>query len=158
MHIGEICTRSVVTCGREASAIEIARLMRDRHVGDVVVVEPCDGGSKPVGIVTDRDLVVQVMAAPVDPDRLRAEDLVPRQLVTALESEGIYDAIWHMRSRGIRRLPVVDPRGRLRGVLSVDDVTRCLADELSEVGRIGKRQVEVEAAVRESPAHRKETP
>jgi CBS domain-containing protein len=153
MHIGEICTRSVVTCGRDASAIDVARLMRDRHVGDVIVVEPCEGGSKPIGIVTDRDLVVQVMAASVDPHRLRAEDLVSRQLVTALESEGVYDAIWHMRSKGIRRLPVVDSRGRLRGVLTADDLTRCLADELAEIGRIGTHQVEVESTVRESPAH-----
>ncbi len=153
MHIGEICTRSVVTCRRDASAPEIAQLMRDRHVGDVIVVDEHEGQLTPVGIVTDRDLVVQVMAMGLDPDLLRAGELIVDDLVTAVESEGVYDAIWHMRNKGLRRLPVVDAHNHLRGVLTADDVTAFLAEELTEVARIAPRQIKREEAERDPVAH-----
>ncbi|HEX7440753.1 MAG TPA: CBS domain-containing protein [Caldimonas sp.] len=149
MHIGEICTRSVVTCRRDASAPEIAQLMRDRHVGDVIVVDEHEGQLTPVGIVTDRDLVVQVMAQRLDPELLRAAELIAADLVTAAESEGVYDAIWHMRSKGLRRLPVVDAHNHLRGVLTADDVTAFLAEELTEVARIAPYQIKREEATRD---------
>jgi len=148
MHIGEICTRSVVTCGRDTSALELARMMRERHVGDVVVVDEGVDGATPIGVVTDRDLVVEVMAAGVDPDLLRAGDMVVGELATALDTELVYDAIWHMRSLGVRRLPVVDANNHLRGLLTADDVARFLAQELTEVARIGPDQIQLEQSRR----------
>lgn len=153
MHIGEICTRSVATCRRDASAPEIAQLMRDRHVGDVIVIDEYEGKLTPVGIVTDRDLVVQIMAKGINPDLLRAGDLIAADLVTAVESEGVYDAIWHMRSKGIRRLPVVDAHNHLVGVLTADDVTEFLAEELTQVARIVPRQIKREEATRDPLPH-----
>ena len=152
MRIGEICTREVVHCGRDTSVAEIAQLMRNHHVGDVIVVEPHQGKLVPVGIVTDRDLVVQVLAQGVGPDALTANDLMSDELVTAVESEVVYDAIWHMRTKGIRRLPVVDERKYLIGVLTADDVTEFLAEELTEVARIVPRQVKLEKAALASVA------
>ena len=149
MRIGEICTRSVVTCRRDASALELARLMRDHHVGDVIVVDEVAGVVTPIGVVTDRDLVVEVMAQGVLPDRLRAEDLIAVEIVTAFESELVYDAIWHMRGKGIRRLPVVDAHNHLVGVLTADDLTRFLAEELTEVARIPLQQAKREEATRD---------
>ena len=151
MRIGEICTRPVVTCQRSASVLELAQLMRNRHVGDVIVVDTSDGKMTPVGMVTDRDLVVEVMAEGLGPDRLRAEDLIAGDVVTVFESELVYDAIWHMRGKGIRRLPVVDDHNHLVGVLTADDVTRFLAGVLDEVARIGPQQAAREGASR-SPA------
>jgi CBS domain-containing protein len=84
MHIGEICKRSVVTCRRQTSALEIAQLMRDHHVGDVIVVDEYEGRQMPVGIVTDRDLVVQIMAKGVTPELVRAGDMLVGDLVTAV--------------------------------------------------------------------------
>jgi signal-transduction protein with cAMP-binding, CBS, and nucleotidyltransferase domain len=144
MRIAEICRRDVVTCVRKTTASEIARLMRDRHVGDVIVVDTQAGRSAPVGIVTDRDLVVHVVAAGVEPDSVTAADLMMGDIVTATESEYVYDAIWHMRSKGVRRLPIVDDRSALVGVLAMDDVTRFLAEELGEVARITPHQVVIE--------------
>ena len=97
MRIGDLCTRSVVTCRRDTSALELAQLMRDRHVGDVIVVDVDAGGSTPVGIVTDRDMIVRIMAKGVDPNLVRADDLITDGLVTAIGQEGVYDGIWHMR-------------------------------------------------------------
>lgn len=139
MRIGDICTREVVTCVPGTSAVALAQLMRDRHVGDVVVVEAREGRDVPVGIVTDRDLVVQVIARHRDPDAVTASDMMG-ELATALESEAVYDAIWHMRRQGSRRLPVVDASNTLRGILTVDDVTRFLAEELTELFRTVPRQ------------------
>lgn len=144
MRISEICRREVVTCSRKTSASELAVLMRDRHVGDVIVVEPQAGQSVPVGIVTDRDLVVHVLAAGVAADNVTAGDLMVTDIVTAAESEFVYDAIWHMRSKGVRRLPIVDDRKSLVGVLTMDDVTRFLAEELGEVARITPYQTVLE--------------
>ncbi|MES2090552.1 MAG: CBS domain-containing protein [Pseudomonadota bacterium] len=153
MRISEICRHSVVTCHRETSAVEVAQLMRDRHVGDVVVVENNDGRRIPVGIVTDRDLVVQVMAMGVSPDILLAGDLITGKLVTAVGSEFVDEAIRYMRSKGIRRLPVVDADNALIGVLTADDVTEYLAGELTDVTRIMPRQIQIEQAKRDPIAH-----
>ena len=150
MRIGEICTRSVVTCGRDASALELAQLMRNHHVGDVIVVDEHEGKLTPVGVVTDRDLVVEVVAKSVNPDLLRAGDLIANELVTAFESELVHDAIWHMRSKCIRRLPVVDANNHLLGVLTADDLTEFLAGELTELARIVPRQIKLEQVTRDS--------
>ena len=120
------------------------RTMRDRHVGDVIVVDERETGLTPIGIVTDRDLVVYVLAERIDPGLLRADDLLRGELVTIDQREGIYDAIWHMRSKRVRRLPVVDAQCHLVGMLTMDDVTRFLAEELSDVSRIVPRQIERE--------------
>ncbi len=127
--------------------------MRDRHVGDVVVVEDNDGRRIPVGIVTDRDLVVQVMAMGVSPDILRAGDLITGKLVTAVGSELVDEAIRYMRSKGIRRLPVVDADNALIGILTADDVTEHLAGELTDVTRIMPRQIQIEQAKRDPISH-----
>ena len=152
MHIGEICTRSVVTCRRDTTVLELARLMRDHHVGDVIVVDDHAGVIEPVGVITDRDLVIEVMAKGVSPGSLRAEDLIATEIVTAFESELVYDAIWHMRGKGIRRLPVVDAHNHLVGVLTADDVTRFLAEILTDVARISPLQIKREEARREPVA------
>ena len=144
MNLMDICTRAVVTCDRKMGAQELARAMRERHVGDVVVVDPCEGGVTPVGVVTDRDLVVQLVACGVDPAACCAEDLMDGDVVTATGSETVFDAIWHMRRRGVRRLPVVDARNRLQGLVTMDDLVDALAQELSALARIAPRQADRE--------------
>jgi CBS domain-containing protein len=144
MRLLDICTHSVATCDRGMSAPELARLMRERHVGDVVVVDPCEDGFTPVGIVTDRDLVVQLIARGADPERFCAEDLMSADVVTAIGSETVFDAIWHMRRRGVRRLPIVDAHNRLQGIVCLDDLTDALGQELSALARIAPRQADRE--------------
>ena len=141
MRIGESCTRSVVTCRRSSSAFEIAQQMRERHVGDVIVVDEHGAKLTPVGVVTDRDLVVKVMAAGIDPNSLQAGDFVVGAVETARASELMHDAVWHLRGKRIRRLPVVDEQGHLVGVLTADDVARVLVDELAALTGIASDQV-----------------
>ena len=146
MRIGEICTREVVFCDPETSVVEIARLLRNHHVGDLIVAEKGRSGLAPIGLVTDRDLVVKVLAEGVAPDRLVAADLMTRRVVTAVESADVHEAIERMRGEGIRRLPVVDGSGALIGILSADDVTELLAEELTDLARIPPRQSAFEKA------------
>ena len=136
MYVSEICTHDVVTCTRRAGIQELAQLMRDGHVGDVVVVDRGEAGAVPVGIVTDRDLVVRVLANGLNVDAVTAGDLMAEPLTSVFHSEGVYDAISHMRSRGIRRLPVVDAHGVLLGVVTMDDIAAHLVAELADVVRI----------------------
>jgi len=146
MRIAELCTRDVVCCDRQTGVVEVAQLMRDHHVGDVIVVDRLEGGRVlPVGIVTDRDLVVQLIAKGVAADALTAGDLLTGgELVTATDVEDVYDGVLRMRARGVRRLPVVDSSRVLVGVLTADDVTEFLAQELTEVARIVPRQLKIE--------------
>lgn len=146
MRIGEICTREVVFCDPETSVVEIARLLRNHHVGDLIVAERGRSGLEPIGLVTDRDLVVKVLAEGVAPDSLVAADLMTRRVVTAVESADVHEAIERMRGEGIRRLPVVDGSGALIGILSADDVAELLAEELTNLARIPPRQSAFEKA------------
>lgn len=158
MRIGEICTRSVVTCRRDTSAAEVARLMREHHVGDVIVVDERDGRLMPVAVVTDRDLVIEFMAQGLDPDRVCVGDLAVGEVVTAIESELVYDAVWHMRGKGVRRLPITDAQGALTGILTADDVARFLAEELVETTRIVPTQLGRERVRRDSSCRDPSTP
>jgi CBS domain-containing protein len=148
MPISEICNTEVVTTGRKASVQDAARLMREHHVGDVVVVDERDGERVPVGIVTDRDIVVEVVAKGVPMDTLTAGDIMSLDLVTAQENDGVYETIQMMRVKGVRRLPVVNLRGGLLGILSVDDVIGLLSDEMGEVAHLISHEQTVEKRVR----------
>jgi predicted transcriptional regulator len=148
MRVSEICTQKVSYVRREVGLLEAARRMREEHVGDLIVVEDADGGIVPVGVLTDRDVVVGVLAK--DGDHVRTLDVgdvmaSEGTLVSAGEDEDLGPVLHRMRSFGVRRLPVVDPRGYLAGVLSVDDVIAALADELSEVAALVSRQARHEA-------------
>jgi CBS domain-containing protein len=141
VKVGELCSRQVVMIGRDATVVEAARLMREHHVGSLVVTEERSGEHAPVGIVTDRDLVVGVLAT-ADPylTRLEIGDLLAAPVVTAREDESLTDAIERMRTHGIRRMPVVDDEGLLVGLLAFDDVLELLAEQLSSLASLISRE------------------
>ncbi len=148
MRIGEICIRDVVCAGRDASVHEAAQLMRSHHVGNVVVVEKSARGQIPVGIVTDRDVVVGVVALGIEASRLTVGDIMGSQLITAAEEQGVFETIEQMQSNGVRRLPVVDRQGLLLGIITVDDLLEFLAMHLSELSRALARERRKEIAAR----------
>jgi CBS domain-containing protein len=137
---GEICDRDVVITDPSSSVPELARLMREYHVGDVVVVDRAGGQPVPIGIVTDRDLVVQVLAAEVSPTALTAADVMSDQLVMVAEHEEVWDALETMRANGVRRVPVVDEQRALVGILALDDLLDLLAEELAHLVRLIARE------------------
>jgi signal-transduction protein with cAMP-binding, CBS, and nucleotidyltransferase domain len=122
MSVGEICNRETVIVEKSASILETARLMRSHHVGSIVVMESGSESARPAGIITDRDLVVEVLAANLDIERVTVGDVMSFELMTARESDGIWDTIHRMRTKGVRRVPVVDAQDALAGILSMDDL------------------------------------
>jgi CBS domain-containing protein len=148
MNIGEISTVQTVYCKRDESVQGAALLMRKHHVGDLIVVEQLESERIPVGIVTDRDIVVSVIALGLDPASLLVGDIMTDDLLTVSEHDDVYETIERMRFRGIRRVPVVNINGGLTGVVSADDLLEFLADEMSELSRISPHQQAHEKSTR----------
>ena len=145
MAIGEICNREVVVVTTNASAVEAAVLMRQHHVGNVVVVMEEGGRRTPVGILTDRDLVVEVVAAGLDPAALKVGEIMAPDLATVQDNTGVFEAIRYMRDKGVRRMPVVDAGGDLVGILALDDLLDLLAEELNALSSLVTREQRKEA-------------
>ena len=135
MSISALCRRVVVTIHRQATTEDAARLMRSNHIGDLVVVDAADTGV-PVGMITDRDIVVQVIAQGLAPAQTTVGSVMSAPVVTVREDDGFIQALDKMTGRGVRRAPIVDPDGRIRGLVSVDDLVRLLARELAKVGAL----------------------
>jgi CBS domain-containing protein len=148
MRIGEICVRNVVCADRKTTVEEAAQLMRSRHVGDVIVVDSTARGPVPVGIVTDRDIVVEIVAAGLEARQLSLGDIIGPDLITASEDQGIFDTVQQMQHNGIRRLPVVDRHGLLLGIITVDDILQFLAIQFRGLSNIAVRERKQEVEVR----------
>ena len=149
MSIGEFCTREVVVAEKNIGVVALAKLMRKYHVGDVVIVEKHVDRMLPLGIVTDRDIVVELIAEEVDLESVTAGDMMSTELITAKQKDGLWDTLQLMRSQGIRRLPVVSEQEFLEGILTVDDLIELLADELVILAKIAGRGQKYEEENRE---------
>jgi CBS domain-containing protein len=140
MLVRDMCTRHVVCAPGTTSVAEAAVLMRTHRVGDVVVIDRADAERMPIGIVTDRDVAVEVVARGLDPAAVTLGDLVRwGQLVTAQETDTYVDTLRLMRDKGIRRLPVIDAAGVLAGIITIDDMLPLIADELAQLAALGQR-------------------
>ncbi len=148
MNIGEICVRDVVVCRADTTVAEAARLMREYHVGDLVVVEERNGNRVPVGLITDRDITVEVIALNAPLEELTVGDTLARDLVTVSESEDVFRTLELMRRKGVRRLPIVDAKGALLGIVTMDDLLEILAEEISLLVKLIARQPSQEAYTR----------
>lgn len=150
MDIGSICQKSVVTVHQSDGLTTAAQLMREKHIGYLMVVEPslAKGGERPIGVLTDRDIVVAVVAGGADPAVLRVGDIMTQPPVTVVASESIAAALKVMRHIGVRRLPVVDSLGDLEGVVSLDDIVNRLASELQDVAGSIRNQQRIAGALR----------
>lgn len=147
MSVGEICNREVVITQRGTSALEAAHLMREHHVGSLVVVESGQP-PRPAGILTDRDLVMEILAKGRDPAAVVVDELMRPDLVTAREEEQTWAAIERMRAKGVRRVIVVNETDGLEGILTMDDLLEFLVEELSGLVRLVKREQRLELEAR----------
>ena len=140
MTVGSVCKRGVVVATRDASVQTAASLMRQHHVGEVVVVDHGDGEAAPVGIVTDRDLVIEVIDAGIDPADVRLADMLIEPLLCARDEDSLARTLNRMRDRGVRRVPVVDGNGVLVGILLMEDVIERLADSVRDLAGLIRRE------------------
>ena len=133
MSVGEICNRNVVFTYRSVVLSEAARLMRDRHVGSLIIVEDTSQGRLPIGMLTDRDITVAVVAQDQDARNIAVGDAMSANPITVREEDGVVDALQLMRRHGVRRIPVIKRDGTLAGIVTVDDLLAIVASELSEL-------------------------
>jgi len=149
MSAGEYCNRDVVVIDETESVREAITLMRTHHVGDVVVVEKKEDACKPLGILTDRDIVMEILAEGVDLDAVNIGDVMSYELETVGEDVELLDAINVMRTKAVRRLPVVNAQGGLVGILAVDDILELISEQLSGLVGLIARQRNQEISRRE---------
>lgn len=148
MTIGEICTRDVVVANRKDSVLDVAKLMREYHVGDVVVVDRRADQNFPVGIITDRDIVLELVAKEVDIGSVMAEDVMSTDLLIGEENEQLTGLVQQMQSKGVRRVPVINAKGGLIGIISEDDIVEIIGEQLSNLASLVNRGGHREHATR----------
>lgn len=148
MNLSELCNRNPVVAYADTLVPQAARLMRERHVGSVVIVLDRLGERFPVGMLTDRDIVVATVAKDLDPRGLTAGEIMSRELVTLREGCSVGDALDLMRERGIRRLPIVTEGGALAGIVTLDDLLSALGAEILDFVRVVDWQRTREACLR----------
>ncbi len=148
MRVGEYCNREVVVVEEDKSITETARIMREYHVGDVIIVKSQHGKQIPKGILTDRDIALEIVAKSADPEILRAGDAMSYELTTVNEDDDLMHAIEIMRDKGIRRLPVVDIDEALVGILTVDDVLDLVSEVFIDIVHLVDQQRRREARTR----------
>jgi CBS domain-containing protein len=135
--IGAVSRRPVVTVASTASVRDAARLMRQKRVGALVVAN----GRKPKGIITDRDIVVAVVAEGLDPAEVPVGDVMQAKPAVIHEEESIGDALRVLEVEAVRRLPVVDRRGNLSGMVTLDDLLMLLGTEMGLVATVLSRSL-----------------
>lgn len=136
MNISNLMTAEVVTINTNQSIADTAKLMRSKNVGDIVVVETKNGGTKPVGIITDRDLVLEILAQDVDPLSVSIADIMTSNIQTITEDATILTTLRLLHDKGVRRAPIVDHKGDLTGVVSADDILGFLSSEFKNLAEI----------------------
>jgi CBS domain-containing protein len=150
MAIGEICSREVVFVKRSDSVTAAAELMREHHIGSLVVVDETGGKSAPAGMFTDRDVAVGVVALGLDPAARTIGDVMGPELICVREDAGIAETVALMREKGVRRLPVVNAAGDLVGLIAADDLLQLLAEEMSGLASMISREERREKQLRRS--------
>lgn len=141
MTAGEYCNREVVVTDKNTSVTDAAILMRQHHVGDLVVVEKQAEKTLPIGVITDRDLVIEVLAQKVDPGMLAIKDIMSTVLVTVNEKQALLDVLDTMQKKSVRRIIVVDEEGSLQGLLSADDVIELIAEAMNDLTKLVKNEI-----------------
>lgn len=140
MLIKDLCTLDVVYVEPATSALAAARLMRERHVGDLVVVDEARGAQEPIGVVTDRDIVIEVLGKDLDPAKVSVRQIMRTPVVVAQSNEDVATAIERMRAHGVRRIPVMGGDGTLAGILCFDDLILQLASDASALAEVVRRE------------------
>lgn len=148
MGIGNFCTRDVVTVAPDATIVEASALMRQHHVGAVVIVEKTANGQLPRGLLTDRDVAVEVVALGMPPETLKVSEVVQRPVTSVRDDAGYAETVRLMSVNGVRRMPVVDAGGKLVGIITVDDILRQLAAPLVALSDLVERERHFEQATR----------
>ncbi len=147
MSLADLCNRTPITVAADASLVEAAQLMRARHVG-FLVVTPDGGEGPPLGVLTDRDIVVEVISEGVDPTSVTVADAMTREPLVVAYDTTPEQVLAQMRAFGVRRAPVIDRAGQLVGVVALDDILDWLADAIGNAAAVVRHEQRVERQLR----------
>jgi CBS domain-containing protein len=136
MSILDICQDEVIFTGGDSTVEDAASLMKSYNIGALIVTE----NNEPVGIITDRDIVVNVVAEGDDASAVKIKEVMSDNLLVVSFDEGIYETIEKMKARNVRRAPVIDAFGKLIGIVSVDDLIPYLISEGNSISSLIKNQ------------------
>lgn len=136
MTIGEICNREVIVIQRDKTVLEAAKLMRQYHIGAIIVIDKSEGRLVPVGMITDRDIVIEIVATELDEAVITVGDIMVPDIFTIQESTTSHEAIEFMRRKTVRRLPIVDKTGELVGIFTLDDALQLVSEELLDLAKL----------------------
>ena len=136
MSLGNLCRREVVVVNQGTPIKEAVKFMEEKNIGSVIVV----GGGRPVGIVTDRDILLRVMNRGLDPEKTSVDEVMTRDIVALREDMGLFEALEQVKGKGIRRFPIVDAKGQLKGIMTLDDILYLLGKEMSDVSSIIEKE------------------
>ncbi len=140
MNVGVICSRETIIAQPQQTVLEGASLMLRFNVGSLLIVATDQKGNKPVGIVTDRDIVLKIVASELYAKEVKLEDIMSSKLLIADESDDVYETLVKMRSKVVRRIPVVDNEGYLKGILTIDDILEFFSNEMGEIVRLFRKE------------------
>jgi CBS domain-containing protein len=147
MDLASLCRREVVAVRADASLREAAATMCEEHVGSLLVVTD-DNPPQVVGVVTDRDLALDVLGREALTNEQHVGDLVRGKPLAVASSAGLREAALAMEKAGVRRLLVVDEDGGVVGLVSADDLLQGLADDLATLARALRRGIDREKSER----------
>ena len=147
MNVGEICSRNVVHVSKQDSVLDVARIMREQHVSAVIVVDIVNGEIWPQGMITDRDLVLEVLAVKIDPSVVKAEDILTSELICVTETHDVTQALKYLRYYGVKRAPVVNIEGVLVGIFSIQDSLSNLSEEFSQLMKLLSNELHREGSL-----------
>jgi len=133
MTVSDYCERNIALLTRDASLQEAAMMMRIHHLGEVIVIDKLNGKNIPVGVVTDRDLVIEIMALEVDVEQISVGNIMSLELITVRQDNNLSDTLDIMQQHGVRRLPVIDNSGSLLGVINIEVILKVLCQDLSKM-------------------------
>jgi CBS domain-containing protein len=133
MSLDRFCRKPLVTARPDKTVLEVAKEMEQLHVGSVIVV---DAEQKPVGLLTDRDVVCRVVAKRLDPASVPVAEVMSRNVGTARANDLIDEVAFRMRQKGVRRMPVVDEQGRAVGMVTLDDLLVLFSAELGQTAAV----------------------
>ncbi|MGA7538991.1 MAG: CBS domain-containing protein [Steroidobacteraceae bacterium] len=144
MLVETLCSRHPITVSTGAPISDVARLMRDEHIGAVIVTDGARGGPRVIGMITDRDIVRAQLERTADLSRLSAGEVMTRNPLVIGEEESVDGAIANLRARGVRRAPVVALDGTLVGLISTDDLLTNIVRKLVGLAEIVDWQRRIE--------------
>jgi len=134
MSLETLCRREIVCVDVNTVVLEATGMMEEMNVGSVVVIQ----NDRPVGMVTDRDVVLRVVNKKLDPAAVKVGDIMSLEVVTLKQSTGLYEALEQIKESGsrVRRFPIVDDNGAIKGIITLDDVIYLLGKEMADVSSI----------------------